>query len=376
MFKFAGILFCGALLFLAGCATQPSSEPPPGETISETNAAISSPLNWTNPTATNLLAPQPVQRPAVRPVQSNKPPVVMAKSAPPVATWTSLKGWATAHRIGAPHRLKDLPVAEYAIGSSNGMMVLAIGSHEAAWNGVQINLGFTPEFIDGEVFLNSLDLQKNLEPLLCGPPLMFSTNRIIVIDPGHGGNNTGTHSVLDGRFEKEFTLDWAKRIKPLMETNGWTVFLTRTNDVYVTNSSRVVFAEARHADLFISLHFNAPGNGDPKARGLETYCITPTGMPSTLTRNFSDPWSENLPNNNFDAQNLQLAVRVHAALLRAMGIEDRGVRHSRFETVLRGQNRPAILIEGGYLSNPAEARLIESPEYRQKLAEAVAAALK
>ena len=117
---------------------------------------------------------------------------------------------------------------------SNGVMVLGIGSLGATWNGIEINLGFTPEFIDGEVFLNELDLQKNLEPLLCAPPLTFGTNRIIVIDPGHGGSNTGTHSVLDGRFEKEFTLDWAKRLKPLLETNGWTVFLTRTSDVYVT----------------------------------------------------------------------------------------------------------------------------------------------
>jgi N-acetylmuramoyl-L-alanine amidase len=85
---------------------------------------------------------------------------------------------------------------------------------------------------------------------------------------------------------------------------------------------------------------------------------------------------EQLPNNAFDAQNLQLAILIHGAVLHATGIEDRGVRHSRFETVLRGQNRPAILIEGGYLSNPAEAKLIESPEYRQKLAEAVANALK
>jgi N-acetylmuramoyl-L-alanine amidase len=99
-------------------------------------------------------------------------------------------------------------------------------------------------------------------------------------------------------------------------------------------------------------------------------------MPSTLTRGFADPWSEQLPNNAFDAQNLQLAVRVHSAILRAVGMEDRGVRRSRFDTVLRGQNRPAILIEGGYLSNPAEAKLIESAEYRQKLAKAVAEALK
>jgi N-acetylmuramoyl-L-alanine amidase len=372
--KFAGIIF-SAVFFLAGCATQPSQPPP--EVITEAGPLASSPLNWTNPAAAKSFAPQPsrLAMPVVSFVPSNKPSVAVSSPAA-VVTWTSLKGWAAAHNVGAPHRLSDLPVTSYALGSKNGVMVLGIGSLGATWNGIEINMGFTPQFIDGEVFLHGLDLQKNLEPLLCGPPLAFGTNRIIVIDPGHGGGNTGTRSVLDGRFEKEFTLDWAKRLKPLMETNGWTVFLTRISDVYVTNADRVVFAEAHHADLFISLHFNATPDRDKKTGGIETYCITPTGMPSTLTRNFSDPWSEQLPNNTCDAQNLQLAVRVHGAVLRATGLDDRGVRHSRFETVLRGQNRPAILIEGGYLSNPAEAKLIESPEYRQKLAEAVADALR
>jgi N-acetylmuramoyl-L-alanine amidase len=256
-------------------------------------------------------------------------------------------------------------------------MVLGIGSRVATWNGIEINLGFEPQMIDGEIFLHGLDLQKNLQPLLCAPPISFpQTNRVVVIDPGHGGNNFGTRSVLDGRWEKEFTLDWAKRLKPLLETNGWKVFLTRTNDAYLINSNRVTFAEAHRANLFISLHFNSTSDRDKKTGGLETYCITPTGMPSTLTRGFADPWSEHLPNNDFDAQNLQLAVRVQSALLHAVGMEDRGVRRSRFDTVLRGQNRPAILIEGGYLSNPAEAKLIESADYRQKLAEAVATALK
>jgi N-acetylmuramoyl-L-alanine amidase len=295
----------------------------------------------------------------------------------PVFTWTSLNRWATEHTTGTPHFLSSTPVTTYAIGSSNGVMVLGIGSLGATWNGVEINLGFEPQFIDSEIFLHGLDLKKNLEPLLCEPPISFpQTNRVIVIDPGHGGNNFGTVSVLDGRWEKEFTLDWAKRLKPLLEAEGWKVFLTRTNDSYVTNADRVVFAEAHHADLFISLHFNSTSDRNKQTGGLETYCITPTGMPSTLTRGFADPWFENLPNNNFDAQNLRLAVRVHSTVLHAIGMEDRGVRRSRFDTVLRGQNRPAILVEGGYLSNPTEAKLIESAEYRQKLAEAVAAALK
>src|SRR6202044_2849736 len=197
-------------------------------------------------------------KPVVTIVKSNLPPAIISipkpATAAPVVTWASLDNWATEHKTGKVHRISDSPATTYAIGSSNGVMVLGIGTLGATWNGIEINLGFAPEFIDGEVFLHGLDLQKNLEPLLCAPPLTLITNRIIVIDPGHGGSNTGTHSVLDGRFEKEFTLDWAERLKPLLEAEGWTVYLTRSSDTYVTNSSRVVFADAHSADLFISLH--------------------------------------------------------------------------------------------------------------------------
>jgi N-acetylmuramoyl-L-alanine amidase len=373
VFKSAGILFCAALaFFLAGCATAPKM---PEETISSPPAnSGNAALNWSSPGFTN--------KPAVHAAKANVPPVVRSNFPPattfkpePVVTWTSLNRWAAEHKLGAPHLLSRAPVTTYAIGSSNGVMVLAIGSQEATWNGIEINLGFEPQLIDDQIFLHELDLQKNLEPLLCEPPLTFGTNRVIVIDPGHGGSNVGTHSVLDGRFEKEFTLDTALRLKPLLETNGWTVFLTRTSDTYVTNANRVVFATAHHADMFISLHFNSAAP-DQQAAGLETYCFTPTGIPSTVTRGYADPWSEKLSSNDFDAQNLQMAVKLQGALTHAIGMEDRGVRHVRYIEVLRNQNCPAVLIENGYLSNPAEAAKIASPEYRQKLAEAIATALK
>ena len=233
-------------------------------------------------------------------------------------------------------------------------------------------MGFPPEIIDGQIFVHGLDLQKNLEPLLLDKPFTFGTNRVLVIDPGHGGGNSGTVSVLDGRPEKEFTLDWAFRIRSLLETNGWTVLLTRTNDADIALSNRVAFAEAHHADAFISLHFNS-GAPNKTQDGMEIYCLTPTGMPSTLTRGYNDFWTDHYPNNQFDAENLQLAVCLQASMLRITGEEDRGVRRARFMGVLQGQRRPAVLVEGGFLSNPAEARKIESPEFRQKLAEAVAA---
>jgi len=356
------------MFLFAGCVTAPYRAP---------NEPL--PSNWPPPhQVQNPQIPQPPRRVPTA-VKTNQPPSIhptyLVRPAP-VMTWAPLSRWAAEHKVGAPHLLSDQPVAMYAIGSTNGVMVLEIGSREAVWNGIEILLGFEPQLIDKQIFLHELDLQKNLEPLLCDPPLTLGTNRIIVIDPGHGGSNTGTRSVLDGRFEKEFTLAWARQLQPLLETNGWKVFLTRTSDVYVANSDRVVFADAHRADLFISLHYNSTGNRGEEIGGLETYCLTPTGMPSSLVRGYNDFWADNYPNNGHDAENLQLAVRLHSALLRGAGLEDRGVQRARFIGVLDGQACPAVLIEGGYLSNPGEAKLIESPEFRQKLAEAIANALK
>ena len=373
MYKFAGIIFAVAFFCVAGAA-RPSA-----------NGKLP-PLTWVN---TNILhypfGPAPVKpiAPAVQPnpptanVEEWQPPVV-SKAAParPITTWVSLDSWAAQRGIGKPHLLSNLPVTTYALGSSNGVMVLTIGSREATWNGVDIRLGFEPQIIDGQICLYGLDLQKNLEPLLCEPPLALSqTDGVIVIDPGHGGANVGTHSILDGRFEKEFTLDWALRLAPLLAQEGWQVLLTRTNDTDVSLADRVAFAETHHADLFISLHFNSLAP-DKIPAGIETYCVTPTGMPSTLTRGYGDPWSESFPNNAFDAQNLQLAVRLQGALLRETGMDDRGVCRARFIGVLHGQHRPAVLIEAGFLSNPGDARQIETPAFRQKLAQAVADALR
>lgn len=365
MFKFAGIAFCGVLILLAGCTTAPRNNQPLPTVWEQTNAVPSSAGNPCLPSA----RPAPVPAPAFTPV----PPKVSRPV--PVLTWTSLNEWTAEHRLPAPKRVGNLPVTSYAITSPQGTMVLEIGSREATWRGLEILLGFPPEIIDNQVFVHALDLKKNLEPLLLGAPLTFHGNRILVLDPGHGGSNSGTHSVLDGRCEKEFTLDWALRIRSLLATNGWTVFLTRTNDSAVSLSNRVVFAEAHHADVFISLHFNSAAP-DKKQNGLEIYCLTPTGMPSTLTRGYSDVWTDRFPDNAYDAENLQLAVRLQAELIRCSGEEDRGVRRARFMGVLLGQKRPAVLIEAGFLSNPAEARRIETPAFRQELAEAVANALK
>jgi N-acetylmuramoyl-L-alanine amidase len=255
-----------------------------------------------------------------------------------------------------------------------GRLRLTAGTQQAQWNGLTFWLGYPPVASNGLFLVHPVDLGKNLGPLVESGTAPEPTNRVVVIDPGHGGINAGTRSILGNRFEKDYTLDWALRLQPLLETNGWTVVLTRTNDVDLSLADRVAVADRVQAALFISLHFNSAFPRQDQT-GLETFCLTPAGLPSTLTRDFEDDPARVFPNNEFDAPNLRLALAVHRALLEVSGTTDRGVKRARFMGVLRTQSRPAILVEGGYLSNPEEAARIARPEHRQQLAEAVSRAL-
>ena len=306
-------------------------------------------------------------------IQTPVPPPPSATPIPASNAWISWSSWSQRQGYGVPQRLLSATNV-YQLKTTGGTLAIIPGSRLAYWNGMENWLGFAPILTNGQIFVHSLDAQKNFQPLLDAPQTSPRTGRVVVIDPGHGGENTGAKNVLNEHPEKEFTLDWALRLRPLLAAQGWTVWLTRTNDCDVSLSNRVAFAELHQADLFLSLHFNSTSPGQSQA-GLETYCLTPTGMTSNLTRGFEDDPALVLPNNAFDAQNLRYAARLHRALVQATGRTDRGVRRARFMGVLRGQNRPAVLLEAGYLSNPQEARLIASADYRRKLAEAVAAAL-
>ena len=288
--------------------------------------------------------------------------------------WISLEGWAVSNRFMVSRPDTPEATVRYVVHTPGGAITLTDATRLAYLDGIRVWLGRAPLSAEGGLFVDSIDIRKNLaslsrpaiHPWVAGPV-------VVVIDPGHGGENTGAQSVHDGRYEKGLTLDWALRLEPLLARAGWKVFLTRTNDAELSLADRVALADAANADLFISLHFNS--SADPSQSGLETYCLTPTGLPSTLTRDYEDDTTRVFPNNAFDEGNLQYAVRVHRAMFEVTGDVDRGIRRARFMTVLRGQNCPAVLIEGGYLSNPREADRIADPAYRQKLAEAVAKAL-
>src|SRR5436190_13868366 len=355
---------------MAGCVSTPRQN---AANVSDWQDLDTSSLSTVSPVPAITAVPTPINPlalPAKGPVPDETEPGNRARG-----TWVPLPEWTRSRGLATPALLSSgLPVT-YAVKSTNGLFVIKAGSVLGHWDGLELRLGYAPQWINGQLYVHALDLRKTLQPLLqSAPGTNLGIGSVIVLDPGHGGTDVGTKSVRNGYFEKDYTLDWALRLQALLTAHGYRVFLTRHYDTEVALSNRVAFAAQHKADAFISLHFNSAGQ-DSNEVGLETYCLTPAGMPSSITRGFSDETSLIFTNNAYDAQNLRLALKVHRALLQVNGHLDRGVRRARFPGVLRGQDRPAILVEGGYLSNPREAGLIADPDYRQRLAEAVARAL-
>jgi N-acetylmuramoyl-L-alanine amidase len=288
--------------------------------------------------------------------------------------WIPLESWSQFNGLEKPLRLSVEASPTFQVRSAQGAMDVTVGRRTLSCGGLECWLNQPPQLINGTPYVHWLDARKTLQPLISNPAIVNGHQPTIVIDPGHGGRDGGTRSCLDGSFEKDYTLDWAVRLRPLLQQNGWKVVLTRTNDIDLALINRVALAEQTRADLFLSLHFNS-GEPNRELAGVETFCLTPTGMVSHLSRGYDDDPRQVYPNNAFDDQNLQVAFALHRAVLEQTRAADRGLRRARFMTVLRGQNRPAVLIEAGYLSNPGEARQIATPAYRQALAEAVAKAV-
>lgn len=223
----------------------------------------------------------------------------------------------------------------------------------------------------GHLTLSKRDYDKVFVPLFWNAPTE-AVHRI-VLDPGHGGKDTGK---INGPYkynEKAATLDTAARLKLLLEQQGFEVLFTRTKDVFLDLDDRPMLANKLKADLFISLHYNAGPAGDTTADGIETYCLTPAGQKSTNAGKAKSTTGAEL-GNRFDHANMLLAWGLQRRLVRNTGADDRGVRRARF-AVLRTLSCPGVLIEGGFMSSRKEGALIAEAAYRQKIAEAIAAGI-
>lgn len=173
----------------------------------------------------------------------------------------------------------------------------------------------------------------------------LSNFRTVVVDAGHGGYDNGARG-RQGLSEKMLTLDVARRLKPLLEARGYHVVMTRTADVFIPLGGRTAISNSHSDAAFVSIHFNC----SPRraADGVETYY--------------------------YDRRSAPFASNILREIATCYGSHSRGVKYARFY-VLHHNQRPATLLELGFVSNPKENAKLQDPRVRQLLAERIAAGI-
>ncbi|RCJ18418.1 N-acetylmuramoyl-L-alanine amidase [Nostoc minutum NIES-26] len=166
---------------------------------------------------------------------------------------------------------------------------------------------------------------------------------VVIIDPGHGGKDSGAVGI-GGVREKDIILPIGARVAQILQQNGVQVVMTRDSDYFVSLQGRVAMAERVNADVFVSIHANSLGLGRPDVSGLETY---------------------------YYDSGLNLARIVHKNILQSLNIRDRGVRRARFY-VLRKSSMPSILVETGYLTGREDVAKLKTSAYQNQMAQAIA----
>jgi N-acetylmuramoyl-L-alanine amidase len=261
---------------------------------------------------------------------------------------------------------------EVILTNRTARLVFDRDSCTAKINGVNVALSFPVAVDKGVPLVAQLDLDKTIRPLVF-PPKFAGAKKIttICLDPGHGGKDTGNR-VGVGFFahnEKTYTLLLALELRDQLKKLGFNVILTRTKDTFVDLPARPAIANKAGADLFVSLHFNATPTDRDTVEGPETYCITPVGAASSNSQGEGGGSGATTANRN-EVKSLLFACQIQKSLVQNLDTNDRGVRRARF-AVLRDAAMPAILIEGGYMSNPAEGRKIYDAAYRRQMASAI-----
>jgi N-acetylmuramoyl-L-alanine amidase len=253
----------------------------------------------------------------------------------------------------------------FSIGQSGGVLRGQADSREFWISRVKFILSYPVQEIDRSLCISRVDLVKLVEPVL-RPSRIVGAEAVdtVVLDPGHGGGDHGASGPAG--LEKNHTLDVCIRAAQLLWRAGYKVVMTRTTDEFVPLEARAKVANRLPRSLFVSVHFNSGGNGT----GVETYALSPKGVPSMASDGAKVSEIAVYPGNARDAENSALATATHAALVDSCDMVDRGVKRARF-LVIRETVVPGVLVEAGFLSHVEDSRRIASPWYRQQVAGAI-----
>jgi N-acetylmuramoyl-L-alanine amidase len=280
------------------------------------------------------------------------PPVERPKDETRVVYWSADD---FAARLGM-RVTQQSPAGATMTDGRNSVMVFTGPTGLLYFNGRRYGPPNNAFYLNGKVYLlaarePALRWELEHQPTVRPPPrppdqLPRRFAATIVVDAGHGGKDPGTLGRGRGALpEKAIVLDIALNLQKQLKDRGASVVMTRWGDTFVELDDRCAVAERARADLFVAIHVNASGRSD--AAGATLYV-----------------------GNNASNESEGAARAIEAALLRS-GVGCNGIQHKRFR-VLVGHSRPAVLIECGFVTNPAEARRLNSPEYRAALAAAIA----
>lgn len=220
----------------------------------------------------------------------------------------------------------------------------------------------------GKVLLSAFDLVHVIDPILRPDQQREPSQvKVVVIDPARGGEEEGV-STRFGK-EKDVTLDVARRVKAILERNGYRAFLTREADTQLAVDERLMLANSmREEAVFVSLHCSY---GSDHERGIETFTLAPSGTPTTSGDEGRAPDQKFYPGNINDRESMALATALQGPLVNQLKATDLGIRRARFDE-LKGISMPGVVSSIGRLAHSEEGRKLGTdPAYRQRVAEAL-----
>jgi len=243
---------------------------------------------------------------------------------------------------------------------------------------------------DSEPQISTIDDAQGAKPasVAAGKIYKSTKGKLIVIDPGHGGSDSG--AVGNGLKEKNVVLATSKKLGALLTKRGYKVLYTRSTDVFINLRSRTAFAAKKNADMFISIHANAAPNASSalKMSGVETFFLSPARSERSKNaaalenrgdledmNTFSKQTFLNFLNREKIISSNKLAIDIQSYMLssvkKSFSSRDGGVREAPF-WVLVGATMPAVLVEMGYITHPQEGKNLGKSAYQDRIAQGIA----
>jgi N-acetylmuramoyl-L-alanine amidase len=221
------------------------------------------------------------------------------------------------------------------------------------------------------------------------PSRKSGSRRVIVLDPGHGGIDSGALG-SNGSMEKHVVLAIAKNVRTILRQKGYDARLTRTTDEFIPLYDRVEIAHKHGADLFMSIH--ADGFTNPSVSGASVFALSNRGASSAMAKylsereNAADDVAGSKAKNRdhylqqvlFDlvqtdtiSNSLTLGSHVLKQIRAVHRLHSKSTEQAAF-VVLKSPSIPSVLVETSFITNPAEERLLGTTAFRQKIAHAIA----